>query len=265
MAKKTNYNKKKGSNQPQNVQGTAKKDTAAGNAATAKNGTASGNDTAAKNAATARKSGTGKRVPVKSKLTDTPLHWGYMLPIALVFTVVPLISCYIKHITNLTDFDWFTPAGEAAEFFLYYKMVALIVIGVYLVAALIAKGVFFEEKLPWQKMLVPLAIYTVLVILSTVFSPYKEYSLNGSYEQFEPVWVLVTCVTVSTKLGGAVVRNRARRRLREVFRLAQPDLKRGYDVILVARGRSVNGPYQKLTAAFYKACGQVGLLRGKNV
>jgi len=29
-------------------------------------------------------------------------------------------------------------------------------------------------------------------------------------------------VTVSTKLGGAVVRNRARRRLREVFRLAQP-------------------------------------------
>lgn len=72
-------------------------------------------------------------------------------------------------------------------------------------------------------------------------------------------------VTVSTKLGGAVVRNRARRRLREVFRLARPDLKQGYDVILVARGRSVNGPYQKLTAAFYKACGQVGLLREKNV
>ena len=43
-------------------------------------------------------------------------------------------------------------------------------------------------------------------------------------------------VTVSTKLGGAVVRNRARRRLREVFRLAQPDLRTGYDVILVARG-----------------------------
>ena len=68
-------------------------------------------------------------------------------------------------------------------------------------------------------------------------------------------------VTVSTKLGGAVVRNRARRRLREVFRLAQPDLRTGYDVILVARGRTVNGPYQKLTAAFYKGCGQLGLLK----
>ncbi len=68
-------------------------------------------------------------------------------------------------------------------------------------------------------------------------------------------------VTVSTKLGGAVVRNRARRRLREVYRLAQPDMKQGYDIILVARGRAVNGPYRKLTAAFYKASGQLGLLR----
>ena len=32
-------------------------------------------------------------------------------------------------------------------------------------------------------------------------------------------------VTVSTKLGTAVVRNRARRRLREVYRLAQPGLR----------------------------------------
>lgn len=68
-------------------------------------------------------------------------------------------------------------------------------------------------------------------------------------------------VTVSTKLGGAVVRNRARRRLREVFRLAQPDMKQGYDIILVARTRSVSGPYKKLTAAFYKACGQLSLLK----
>ena len=68
-------------------------------------------------------------------------------------------------------------------------------------------------------------------------------------------------VTVSTKLGGAVVRNRARRRLREVYRLAQPEMKQGYDVVLVARSRAVNGPYSRLTAAFYKACGQLGLIK----
>ena len=42
-------------------------------------------------------------------------------------------------------------------------------------------------------------------------------------------------ITVSTKLGGAVVRNRARRRLREVYRLAQPNLKQGYDLVQIGR------------------------------
>ena len=68
-------------------------------------------------------------------------------------------------------------------------------------------------------------------------------------------------VTVSTKLGGAVVRNRARRRLREVFRLAQPRMRQGYDVVLVARSRAVNGPYDRLTAAFDKACRQLNLVK----
>ena len=67
-------------------------------------------------------------------------------------------------------------------------------------------------------------------------------------------------VTVSTKLGGAVVRNRARRRLREVFRLAQPGMKQGWDMILVARARAVDGPWKKLTASFDRACRELGVL-----
>ncbi len=68
-------------------------------------------------------------------------------------------------------------------------------------------------------------------------------------------------VTVSTKLGGAVVRNRARRRLREVFRLAQPRMAQGYDVILVARMRTADVPYRKLAAAFDQAMARLGLAR----
>ena len=69
-------------------------------------------------------------------------------------------------------------------------------------------------------------------------------------------------VTASTKLGHAVVRNRARRRLREVYRLHEPELKPGYDVILVARSRAVTAEFDKLEKAFLKQCSELKLLRG---
>ena len=68
-------------------------------------------------------------------------------------------------------------------------------------------------------------------------------------------------VTASTKLGHAVVRNRARRRLREVYRLHESELKQGYDVILVARSRCVTVEFARLEKAFLKQCAELKLLR----
>ena len=67
--------------------------------------------------------------------------------------------------------------------------------------------------------------------------------------------------TVSTKLGHAVVRNRVRRRLREIYRLNSPALKNGFDIVVVARSRCVDARYAKMNAAFLEACGTLGLLR----
>ena len=66
-------------------------------------------------------------------------------------------------------------------------------------------------------------------------------------------------VTVGAKLGKAVVRNRVRRRLREIYRLSQPELRQGYDIVLVARGRAVTATYRELERAYRSCCGKVGL------
>ena len=64
----------------------------------------------------------------------------------------------------------------------------------------------------------------------------------------------------STKLGHAVVRNRCRRRLREVYRLHTPELKQGYDIILVARTRTAYAPWPELQKQFVKLCRKLELL-----
>lgn len=68
-------------------------------------------------------------------------------------------------------------------------------------------------------------------------------------------------LTASTKLGHAVVRNRVRRRLREVYRLNEDKLVSGVDMVIVARVKAANGSYRQLEESFLKLCGKLGVLK----
>ena len=70
-------------------------------------------------------------------------------------------------------------------------------------------------------------------------------------------------LTASVKLGHAVVRNRARRRLREVYRLNSNRLSAGWDIILVARSRTVTASWKELNDTFLRLCRKLDLLEDK--
>jgi len=55
-------------------------------------------------------------------------------------------------------------------------------------------------------------------------------------------------LSVSTRVGGAAVRNRIKRLLRESFRLLQHDFPRGYDLMIVVKPHEtmILAEYQKL-------------------
>ncbi len=52
--------------------------------------------------------------------------------------------------------------------------------------------------------------------------------------------------TVGTRIGKAVVRNKVRRRLREIYRTHEQELRPGWDIVVVARGRAAGAPYREL-------------------
>lgn len=68
-------------------------------------------------------------------------------------------------------------------------------------------------------------------------------------------------ITASRKIGKAVIRNRAKRRIRELFRTNLDNLKTGYDIVIVARGKTSRVPYPVLCSAFFRAAAEVGILK----
>lgn len=67
-------------------------------------------------------------------------------------------------------------------------------------------------------------------------------------------------ITVGKKLGKAHVRNRVRRRLREVYRLNEEKFLPGWDIVVVARTKAVEADFADLTRGYLALAKKAGLL-----
>ncbi len=67
-------------------------------------------------------------------------------------------------------------------------------------------------------------------------------------------------IITSRRVGGAVDRNRVRRRFREIFRHAQPRLISGVWLVLVARQHAARAAFAQLEAEWWQLAKRSGIL-----
>ncbi len=72
-------------------------------------------------------------------------------------------------------------------------------------------------------------------------------------------------ITVSKKLGKAHIRNRIRRRLREIYRLNEDKFLPGWDIVLVGRGRALDADFETMVKSFLSLAKKAGVLREEAV
>jgi ribonuclease P protein component len=69
-------------------------------------------------------------------------------------------------------------------------------------------------------------------------------------------------LSTGRRLGGAVVRNRVRRRLREALRVMAPSFRPGWDVLIIARPALVEADHDALVGALRRLLGRSGVIGG---
>ena len=69
-------------------------------------------------------------------------------------------------------------------------------------------------------------------------------------------------LSTGRRLGGAVIRNRVRRRLREALRVMAPSFQPGWDVLIIARPAIVEADHDTLVGALHRTLSRGGVLGG---
>ena len=66
-------------------------------------------------------------------------------------------------------------------------------------------------------------------------------------------------ITVGSKVGKAVQRNRIRRRLKEIYRRNETHIRPGFDIVIVARVRSREASFCQLESDFLRLIDKLNL------
>ena len=123
-------------------------------------------------------------------------NWVYFLPISIIIFLVPLIVLLkVKELTPIEIAYW-KGTDTNADFFAYYKMAILIV---FTVLGMIATYLYLKKentKIKKTYFYIPMGIYALFIILSTLTAEYKKVAFWGFVDRYEGMLSLLSYLTI---------------------------------------------------------------------
>ena len=129
-----------------------------------------------------------KKRPVAKHITSyQPL---YMIPILLLFLIYPFLVKYNLVTNPLTELTTYYSDPVLSDIFLYVKKGFLIFIGIAMVCVFLCDMLINSKTHGLRgkdyKVFIPLGVYALFVVLSSLFSENKDLAFGRMPGQFEP-------------------------------------------------------------------------------
>lgn len=154
------------------------------------------NNNNAKSVQTNAKNKPRNKKAMKNSFKEPTTSMLYLIPFIATIIIIPLIVRYHSFENHLSTETWHKTEVMSHELFLYYKSVWFIGFSVLLLFLLVSALLIKSKKIRFEAEYIPLAIYFVFVVLSTIFSVNIYFSLHGIEGHFESVWVLIGYVII---------------------------------------------------------------------
>ena len=121
----------------------------------------------------------------------------HLIPLMLMIFIVPLIvRLKVIPLTGVR-FNLWTGATEASDFFSYYKTIWILMCTALSIIMLMVKG--YQEQFKIFKKsyyFIPIAVYSIAVVLSTLLSQYKDIATWGFVDRYEGMFILLAYMVI---------------------------------------------------------------------
>lgn len=145
----------------------------------------------------------------KKHIEEKKISSWALVPLALVFIIIPLIVEGKTYQIGLHEYGWYSTNTTSVDFFLYWKSRLIMVTGA-LAALILAWNVYISQNRKGKnkgnkgkkaefKILfwLPLCLYGMFTFLSAIFSENVNFAFWGSAEQFEGAFVLLSYLVLA--------------------------------------------------------------------